>query len=329
MLKRKEALNAVQHTLYNGNRSDARTAYQNAKNGLRNAGYKGKEMRQAARENLMNSSLPSIDIDVPEDTIDLGFNSLADLSENYMNAKTFGGNENISVERLPSIPQYSNEDIAKQVMIGKWGNGANRVKRLTDAGYNPAIIQKIINENIPSKQQPVVRRVEDLRPDIGYTTHGYEGLYGNFDYDSVPLNLGPHKPTYWEKMAARDIAAYEQSPYIGDDATAAYIASAQPTIREQAEFNKDAAKTTANGMATIGSIYATPYIMEGVANSARAAKGAVQSARATRAANASVRAQQEANMARALGYNRTPGRFAVQYTNTAPKTVSPNFNLED
>lgn len=40
----------------------------------------------------------------------------------------------------------SNEEIAREVFKGKWGNGAERKKRLTAAGYNPSTIQAIVNK---------------------------------------------------------------------------------------------------------------------------------------------------------------------------------------
>ncbi|MEE0969007.1 MAG: N-acetylmuramoyl-L-alanine amidase [Clostridia bacterium] len=40
----------------------------------------------------------------------------------------------------------SNEEIAKEVIAGKWGNGAVRKKKLKDAGYNYSAIQKIVNK---------------------------------------------------------------------------------------------------------------------------------------------------------------------------------------
>lgn len=38
------------------------------------------------------------------------------------------------------------EEIAKEVIAGKWGNGATRKARLTKAGYDPAEVQKKVNE---------------------------------------------------------------------------------------------------------------------------------------------------------------------------------------
>jgi len=40
----------------------------------------------------------------------------------------------------------SNEEIAREVVQGKWGNGADRKKRLTDAGYDYATIQALVNK---------------------------------------------------------------------------------------------------------------------------------------------------------------------------------------
>lgn len=40
----------------------------------------------------------------------------------------------------------SDEEIAREVIAGKWGNGAERKQKLTAAGYNPTAIQKIVNK---------------------------------------------------------------------------------------------------------------------------------------------------------------------------------------
>ena len=44
-----------------------------------------------------------------------------------------------------SVSVKSNEEIAKEVLAGKWGNGAERKRRLTQAGYNYTDIQAIVN----------------------------------------------------------------------------------------------------------------------------------------------------------------------------------------
>lgn len=38
------------------------------------------------------------------------------------------------------------EELAHEVIAGKWGNGSDRKKRLTDAGYDYSAVQKRVNE---------------------------------------------------------------------------------------------------------------------------------------------------------------------------------------
>lgn len=44
------------------------------------------------------------------------------------------------------VVNKSNETIAKEVIAGKWGNGAERKNRLTQAGYNYSEIQTLVNQ---------------------------------------------------------------------------------------------------------------------------------------------------------------------------------------
>ena len=49
----------------------------------------------------------------------------------------------------PAAPtKKSNEEIAREVIAGKWGNGADRKNRLTAAGYNYAAVQAIVNKKV-------------------------------------------------------------------------------------------------------------------------------------------------------------------------------------
>ena len=59
------------------------------------------------------------------------------------------------------------EQIADEVIAGKWGNGSDRKKRLTDAGYNYDAIQKAVNQKMNAKKQTahvyyVVKRGDTL-----------------------------------------------------------------------------------------------------------------------------------------------------------------------
>lgn len=59
------------------------------------------------------------------------------------------------------------DQIADEVIAGKWGNGADRKKRLTDAGYNYDAVQKAVNKKMGAKKQTahvyyVVKRGDTL-----------------------------------------------------------------------------------------------------------------------------------------------------------------------
>lgn len=45
-----------------------------------------------------------------------------------------------------STPKKSVTEVAKEVLAGKWGNGADRKKKLTEAGYNYSEVQAKVNE---------------------------------------------------------------------------------------------------------------------------------------------------------------------------------------
>ena len=48
----------------------------------------------------------------------------------------------------PVLNKKSNEEIANEVIAGKWGNGNDRKVKLTNAGYDSSAIQKIVNEKL-------------------------------------------------------------------------------------------------------------------------------------------------------------------------------------
>lgn len=59
------------------------------------------------------------------------------------------------------------DQIADEVIAGQWGNGADRKKRLADAGYNYDAVQKAVNKKMGTKKQPahvnyVVKRGDTL-----------------------------------------------------------------------------------------------------------------------------------------------------------------------
>jgi len=56
------------------------------------------------------------------------------------------------------------DELAKEVLEGKWGNGSERKKRLTDAGYDYSAVQKKVNElaKKPTYKTHIVKKGETL-----------------------------------------------------------------------------------------------------------------------------------------------------------------------
>ena len=53
-----------------------------------------------------------------------------------------------TVNPQPSIGKKSDDAVANEVIKGLWGNGSERVARLTNAGYNAAYIQQLVNAKL-------------------------------------------------------------------------------------------------------------------------------------------------------------------------------------
>ena len=72
-------------------------------------------------------------------------NRLAAAGYNYSEVQA-AVNAILKGNTAPAPVKKSNEEIAKEVIAGKWGNGADRKKKLQAAGYDYSAIQKIVNK---------------------------------------------------------------------------------------------------------------------------------------------------------------------------------------
>jgi LysM repeat protein len=57
----------------------------------------------------------------------------------------------------PPPPTKSVDELAREVIDGKWGNGADRVNRLTAAGFNAAQVQARVNQILAAAPKPAAR----------------------------------------------------------------------------------------------------------------------------------------------------------------------------
>ena len=82
----------------------------------------------------------------------------------------------------------SNEEIASEVISGKWGNGAERKEKLTKAGYNYSEIQSIVNAKVGTPAKKSVDEVarEVIRGDWGNGTERKARLTAaGYDYAAI------------------------------------------------------------------------------------------------------------------------------------------------
>ena len=72
------------------------------------------------------------------------------------------------------------EQIAKEVIDGKWGTGDERKRKLTDAGYDYNAVQKKVNELMPKKKPtPIRKKILNLaRKQLGNGYKKYCKAYG-------------------------------------------------------------------------------------------------------------------------------------------------------
>ena len=66
----------------------------------------------------------------------------------------FKKSASIPVVKKPAEKKKTVDELAKEVIAGKWGNGEDRKKALEKAGYDYAAVQKRVNELIAKNEKP-------------------------------------------------------------------------------------------------------------------------------------------------------------------------------
>lgn len=83
----------------------------------------------------------------------------------------------INLDRFvaPDAPRKSNEVVAGEVIAGAWGNGDDRKNRLKNAGYDPAVIQAIVNQRVSAPAPAPRASNEEIAQQV------INGAWGNGD----------------------------------------------------------------------------------------------------------------------------------------------------
>lgn len=69
-----------------------------------------------------------------------GYNGRLDMNYIYKDVILGGSSSNVNMSDISKI--------ADEVIAGKWGNGEDRRNRLTEAGYNPVVVQNEVNNKL-------------------------------------------------------------------------------------------------------------------------------------------------------------------------------------
>ena len=103
----------------------------------------------------------------------------------------FGIKYKTEVKPTPSTSKKSIDEIAHEVIAGKWGNGKERKNRLTAAGYDYDAIQKRVNEILGKTSEPSKKSIDEIAREViaGKWGNGKERknrlTAAGYDYNAV------------------------------------------------------------------------------------------------------------------------------------------------
>lgn len=95
----------------------------------------------------------------------------------------------------PDTSKKSVDELAREVIVGKWGNGSDRRIRLTQAGYDYDAVQKRVNEILTCSSESVKKSVDELAREVirGEWGNGSERrvrlTQAGYDYDAVQARV--------------------------------------------------------------------------------------------------------------------------------------------
>jgi lysozyme len=122
-----------------------------------------------------------------------GINGNVDLDISYQDypsiikAGGFNGYSKVGTAQpvTPVQPHKSVDELAREVLAGRWGNGDDRKRRITTAGYDYAAVQAKVNELLHAQSRPQAVYYTIRRGD---TLSGIARRYGTSVYAIQKLN---------------------------------------------------------------------------------------------------------------------------------------------
>lgn len=102
-------------------------------------------------------------------------------------------------KQLTTAPTKSVDEVAKEVLTGKWGNGNERKKALTEAGYDFTAVQAKVNE-LASKPATTIKSLETIAKEV------INGEWGNGTDRKKKLNEAGYSYSEVQKMVNKLLA---------------------------------------------------------------------------------------------------------------------------
>ena len=78
----------------------------------------------------------------------------------------------------------TNEEVAREIIDGKWGNGDERIVKRTNAGYNASVVQRIVNQMLKDSMvtdEPDVKENTKQILEVTVDLKKYGALILNFE----------------------------------------------------------------------------------------------------------------------------------------------------
>ena len=97
-------------------------------------------------------------------------------------------------EPKPAAPTKSVEDVAREVIAGKWGVNPERRQRLTEAGYNATEVQAMVNKLLLDPPAPAKKSGKEIAQEV------IQGKWGVNPERKKLLTEAGYDPKYIQKL---------------------------------------------------------------------------------------------------------------------------------
>lgn len=118
---------------------------------------------------------------------------------------------NPSVSPTPTPkPTKTIEELAQEVLQGKWGNGAERKKRLEEAGYNYRQVQDRVNELVSKKKYIEINTTWGVwcRKGIGFKFAKYKVIPYKTKCQLIKKDAGAANGYKWDEVIYNGVTVY-------------------------------------------------------------------------------------------------------------------------